>query len=131
MSQAEVVDVDCDEEEVFADCSASPELRRSSRTSSRKRSSACFATSGKSKPKAKRMSLPRTPTAPASQARTGEARGDSSNGPSRQATVENRPPCVTPGAPLPPAAPGDPFLTQMQAMLAGMEGRLSQATVNL
>ena len=99
------------EEEVFLDCGASPELRRSTRTSARKRSSTGFTTESNPRPKKDRkMSTARTPVNAKTQA-----------GPSSAAKA------------VPPSdsVVADPVLVQMQAMLSGMESRLSMATVNL
>ena len=53
-----------EEDEIFVDCGASPELRRSSRNSGRKRSSTGYLPYSKVKAprKEKRMSVTRTPT---------------------------------------------------------------------
>ena len=101
-----------EEDEVFWDSEASPELRRSTRTSARKRSS----TGGllTTKPKKREKKIIRSP-----------ARTDT--GASADRTPQAG--AVTPAAAHP--APINPMLANMQALLSGMESRLSQATTNL
>ena len=94
--------------EVFVDCGASPELRRSTRTSSRKRSS----TGGQPAFKPKKKMSVRTPNG------TEEAAAAAATG-------------HPPSGLAQPQAAGDPILASMQAMLSGMEGRLNVATANL
>ena len=106
------VDLEAEEEEVFLDCGASPELRRSTRTSARKRSSTARSTERPKSKREKKMSVSRTPV--------GQKNGGAA-------------PVQTPTGPPPDPKPGDPdpFFAKMQAMLTGMEGRLNKATENL
>ena len=121
-----------DEDEVFLDCGASPELRRSTRTSARKRSSTGGLLLSKPKKREKMMiPSPTTNSSPAAAADTPRA-------------VPASVPVAGNGAVAAPAAaaavtpvagtqvpPQDPILASMGAMLAGMESRLSTATTNL
>ena len=102
-----------DEEEIFIDCGASPELRRSTRTSGRKRSSTGGLQSLKPK---KKMSIRSTAEVP-------DESGERGGVPAAQSN---------PFSSLAPAqATADPLIASMQAMLTGMEGRLNVATANL
>ena len=103
-----------EEEEVFIDCGASPELRRSTRTSGRKRSSTGGLPSFKPK---KRMSLKSTAEVPEG-SRSGQAPPPKDNPFSELSHSQ-------------PSSTTDPIMASMQAMLTGMEGRLIIATANL
>ena len=107
------------EEEIFIDCGASPELRRSARTSSRKRASTGGQSSNKPKKRDKKMAQPQ-----------GTQEASSPATPLPQQTGGPTGPTPNPFSSL-GATPGDPLLAGMQAMLTGMEGRLSMATANL
>ena len=109
------------EDEVFLDCGASPELRRSTRTSARKRSS----TGGLpvSKPKKRERKMLRSPARVNS-----PSTGDQDPATARPADgLPAAPPVDQPR----PGPPQDPILVNMQSLLSGMESGLSQAITNL
>ena len=111
------------EEEVFVDAVEEVTPRRSGRKRRSTAGSVSTPAVSKKARASKAMPTERSPKKSAQAAGTGTGTGTGTD-------PQGRPP-GTEAAAEQAAKPPDQFMDQMQAMLKGMEGRLSQATANL